>query len=157
MHPLIKQKIIRRDGEVILTLLAYSCLFVHCLQSVYNLIPYYSDDTALAFIMQEKNSPICSNGLILMSLNAQECIAVPSDLKVKTIVVINPCLPDIISFVMFLCTQGRITNIAREMRDLFFKLILNAFGQFYKVPLKMRGVLKAHIFSYESLMPAVIS
>lgn len=79
-----------------------------------------------------------------MAFNAQQGIAIVTDLEVEAIVVIHSRLPHAIGSMVFFYAERRITNIAQKMRDLFFKLILNPYGQFEKSPLKVRSIFYTH-------------
>ncbi len=79
-----------------------------------------------------------------MAFNAQQGIAIATDLKIEAIVVINSRLPYTIGSMVFLYAERRIADIAEKMYNLFFKLILNPYGQFEESSLKVRGIFYTH-------------
>ena len=54
--------------------------------------------------------------------NHQNCISIPSDLKVKAVILIYPRLPDITSLIVFFRFKGGVTKVRQKKAKLFVEL-----------------------------------
>ena len=62
------------------------------------------------------------------ALDVSEVVEVAFDAKIKTPVVVHPCLPDVLGLIIFLDTERRMTEVPQEIAKLFAKLPLHALG-----------------------------